>query len=257
MPVLRRAHDPPGANPADRCRPSFPLSIAMCAAAAPARSRPRAPSPDPLSFPLPTARAFDRLRLIDTGRGRPSHARRLEQTMTYIRRAALAAALLHSRRRRPRPRHARDREGAPELDLQGRPARRARLRGQAHHRDPREDPGRRDRGQADAQARLAARHYEGQVREELRLLRHAADRGRDRGRLDRRRAARRVVRRVRFPRPADRLRARNGRVLPGRAGVHRRGGAALDRDPGAGQERGRLRGAGTRGDDRRHARGAD
>ena len=49
----------------------------------------------------------------------------------------------------------------------------------------------------------------------------------------------------------DRLRARNGRVLPGRAGMHRRGGAPLDRDPGSGQERGRLRGAGPGGDDRR------
>ena len=68
--------------------------------------------------------------------------------------------------------------GCPQQLLQGRAARRPRLRGQAHHRDPGPDPGRRDRGQADAQARLAGGYRQGQVRASLRLLRQRAHRGR-------------------------------------------------------------------------------
>ena len=75
---------------------------------------------------------------------------------------------------------------------------------------PGADPRRRDRGQAHAEARLADRYRQGQVRPSLRLLRQRADRRRPGDRLDRGRAAGRLLRRVRVRRAAHRLRARHG-----------------------------------------------
>ena len=156
------------------------LRRAPRAAAAPSSGPPDAGgrfSSTPGRHPAPTETTFP-----------PAARRRRGTTSTNLgwRRAmlrnlgavALGSALLVAPQHARGACHAGIQGGSPGQLVQGGAARRPRLRGQAHDRDPGPDPGGRDRGQADAQARLAARDGQGQVQRALRLLRHGADRRR-------------------------------------------------------------------------------